>query len=371
VIITPSESPQGKTQATRDFTRWFARTPTDVMKPPRRRRRGETLERQGMIAGGRSRHDATSLRPRFLALCTALAFGLAGCLGADDSSPPGDASESATPFTGERGQIAGVVEAYETAIAEDDAVSLCREVIRVDPQSRRHGYGSNGCAEDPDNDAVSAEAESDLSVVRVAFLPRRPNAPRAPDEIPRWQVEDSLMFLPSAIALARETDRDDGVLTAFGLSRFDGQWLIVNRMLARQVKVPRAAHARRKFFRRHGLLGALGIAQYEPGRKCPGGSEGAASVTGTVTMVRAPSARAAILRSRLTGPIARKAMTRGGELELLSVDYPEQTRHFQLRSRSGGGLSVPVVGTGPTYYVNDFGGCAADRVVKQLIGGDS
>jgi hypothetical protein len=56
-------------------------------------------------------------------------------------------------------------------------------------------------------------------------------------------------------------------------------------------------------------------------------------------------------------------MRRGGELELLSVDYSEQARHFQLRSRSGGELSVPVVGTGPTYYVNDFGGCAADRLV--------
>jgi hypothetical protein len=249
------------------------------MKPPRRRRPGETLERPTMIAGARFRHEGTSLRLRFVALCTALAFGLAGCLGGGDSSQRGDAGESATEsvarFTGERGQIARVVEAYETALVEGDAVSLCREVIRVDPQSRRHGYGSNGCAEDPDNDAVRAEGESDLSVIRVAFLPRRPNAPRAPDEIPRWQVEDSLMFLPSAIALARDTDRGDGVLTAFGLSRFDGRWLIVNRMLARQVNVPKGARVRRKFFRRHGLLGALGIARYEPGRKCPGGSEGA------------------------------------------------------------------------------------------------
>jgi hypothetical protein len=325
-----------------------------------------------MIAGGTPRHEATSLRPRVLALCTALAFGLAGCLGADDSSSPGDASESATesvaPFTGKRGQIAGVIDDYETALVENDAGSLCREVIRVDPQSRRHGYGSNGCAEDPDNDAVSAEAGSDLSVIRVAFLPRRPNAPRAPDEIPRWVVEDDLTFLPSAIALARDADRDDGVLTAFGLSRFDGRWLIVNRMLARQVKVPKAAHPRRKFFQRHGLLGALGIARYEPGRKCPGGSEAGLSVNGTITIVPAPSARAAILRSRLTGPIAHRAIRRGGELELLSVDYSEQTRRFQLRSRSGGELSVPVVGTGPTYSVNDFGGCAVDRVVEQIVG---
>jgi hypothetical protein len=326
-----------------------------------------------MIGGGTSRREATSLRPRFLALCIALALGLAGCLGGGDSSQSGDANESPTEsvarFTGERGQIAAVIDDYETAVVEDDAASLCREVIRVDSQSRRHGYGSNRCAEDPDNDALGAEGKSELSVIRVAFLPRRPNAPRAPDEIPRWQVEDDLMFLPSAIALARDTDRDDGVLTGFGLSRFDGRWLIVNRMLVRQVKVPHAPRVRRTFFRRHGLLGALGIARYEPGRKCSGGSEGAVHVDGTVTIVRAPSARAAILRSRLTGPIARKAMRRGGELELLSVDYSEQTRHFQLRSRVGGELYVPVVGTGPTYYVNDFGGCAADRVVEQVLGG--
>lgn len=114
--------------------------------------------------------------------CSALAvavFGIAGCFGDEpDKILPVQAPErvdSAANFTGERHEVAEVIERFERAVVTDDVQTICGDILAV---QENHGYDDdNGgrafCLEDPASQPESILAESggadafDLQVAKI------------------------------------------------------------------------------------------------------------------------------------------------------------------------------------------------------------
>jgi len=236
---------------------------------------------------------------RSLAFLLACAV-LAGCMGEDEVSTAGKGSriDSAEGFSGEKREVAEVVERFEAAVLADDVETICRDLLAVE---ENRGYdedngGRDFCVVDPANqpDSMLSQAGGSDAYDLIVEKVRRDSAVHGRDRF-------------------RATVRGGDHVEELSIQLLDGEWQITSRDLTVDGDSTRLA------------------GEYD----CDKGGHAEIGVNYGGPRPRTADPRKAILLGPF-GDKARNVLERGGSLELDSTFYrPDYHLMYALADKNG------------------------------------